>query len=179
MRGVVDGLESAVPMVYHLPGPYQEDTFTVRFVAAFDDALAPVLLTLDTLAAYVDPDLAPEDFVAFLAGWVGVELDEQTRLEDRRRAVRSAVNAYRRRGTSVGLAEVVARASGGDVEVTETGASRWSTVPGTDLPGGPAPMARIRVAVDDPDGVDLARLRAVVEAATPAHVQHVLEVVGR
>ena len=178
MRGVIEGLESAAPLLYRLPGTYQDDPFTARFVAAFDDALAPVLLTLDNLAAYVDPDLAPDDFVAFLAGWVGVELDEQTGSEDRRRAVRSAVTAYHRRGTAEGLALVVGHATDGEVEVTETGGARWSTSPGADLPGEPAPRVTIRVTVADPNDVDLPRLRAVVEAATPAHVPHVIEVVG-
>jgi phage tail-like protein len=179
VRGMVEGLESAVPLLYQLPGPYQEDGFAARFVAAFDDALAPVVVTLDNLAAYVDPDLAPEDFVAFLAGWVVVELDEQTGPDQRRRAVRSAVAAYRRRGTTRGLTEVVRHAAGGDVEVTESGGARWSAVPGSELPGDSTAQVTIRVSVDDPDGVDLARLRAVVDAAKPAHVPHVLEVVRR
>ena len=179
MRGVVEGLESVVPVLYTLPGPYQEDPFTRRFVAAFDDALAPVLLTLDNLSSYVDPDLAPADFVAFLAGWVGLEPDEQSRPEERRRAVREAVAAYRRRGTPEGLARVVGHATGGRVEVTESGGSRWSTAPGADLPGEPEPQVRLRVVVDDPADVDLPRLRAVVAAAMPAHVPHVVEVVGR
>lgn len=179
MRGAVEGLDSAMPLLYQLPGPYQEDPFTARFVAAFDDALAPVLVTLDNLAAYVDPELAPEDFVAFVAGWVGVELDEQTNAADRRRAVGSAVAAYRKRGTSLGLAQVVGHASGGEVEVTETGGAEWSTVPGAPLPGEPRARVTVRVTVDDPEDVDIPRLEAVVEAAAPAHVAHVLEVVGR
>jgi phage tail-like protein len=166
-------------MLYRLPGPYQEDPFTVQFIAAFDDALAPVLVTLDNLAAYVDPDLAPDDFVTFLASWVGVELDEQTGPDERRRTVRSAVAAYRRRGTADGLTQVVTHACGGNVEVSETGGARWSTTPGAELPGEPGTQVTIRVTVDDPDGVDLPRLRAVVAAATPAHVAPVIEVVGR
>lgn len=176
---MVEGLESAAPLLYLLPGAYQEDLFTARFVAAFDDALAPVLLTLDNLAAYVDPDLAPADFVAFLAGWVGVQLDEQSDTEDRRRAVRSAVTAYRRRGTAEGLALVVGHATDGEVEVIETGGARWSTSPGAELPGESTPHVTIRVTVADPKGVDVPRLRSVVAAATPVHVPHVLEVVGR
>jgi phage tail-like protein len=176
---MVEGLENAVPLLYQLPGAYQEDDFTTRFVAAFDDILAPVVLTLDNLTAYVDPDLAPSDFVAFVAGWVGVELDEQTTTHDGRRAVRSAVAAYRRRGTAAGLAQLVGNASGGEVELTESGGARWSTSPGTPLPGEATSQVTVRVIVDDPGSVDLPRLRAVVAAAVPASVPHVLEVVGR
>ena len=121
MRGLVDGLDTPLPLLLALPGPYQEDYFTARFVGAFDDALAPVLCTLDSLAAYVDPDLAPGDFVNFVAAWVGTELDEQSSLAERRVAVRSAVTAYRRRGTVRGLTELAARVTGGDVDITESG----------------------------------------------------------
>ena len=179
MRGLVDGLDTPLPLLLALPGPYQEDYFTARFVGAFDDALAPVLCTLDSLAAYVDPDLAPGDFVNFVAAWVGTELDEQSSLAERRVAVRSAVTAYRRRGTVRGLTELAARVTGGDVDITESGGARWSTAPRSDLPGGPEVQVRIRVVVDDPDAVDLARLRAVLGEATPVHVPLVLEVVGR
>jgi phage tail-like protein len=179
MRGLIEGLESAVPVLLQLPGAFHEDDFTARFVGAFDDGFAPILATLDSLAAYVDPDLAPDDFVAFVAQWVGVELDEQTALADRRGTVRSAVPTHRRRGTAEGLRHVVAHATGGDVEVTETGGARWSATPGAALPGDPVPQIRIRIAVADPGGVDLARLGAVVDSAKPTHVQHVIEVVAR
>lgn len=176
---MVEGVESAAPVLLQLPGAFHEHDFTARFVSAFDLGLAPILGTLDSLAAYVDPDLAPSDFVEFLAQWVRVELDEATEPADRRGAVRSAVLTHRRRGTAEGLRQVVAYATGGAVDVTETGGARWSSTPGTELPGDPVPMVRIRVAVDDPEHLDHARLEAVVDSAKPAHVVHVLEVVAR
>ena len=70
-RGMVAGLASPAPLLHRLPGVLQDDEFTQRFVRAFDDAYAPILTTLDSLACYFDPHLAPPDFVDFLAGWVG------------------------------------------------------------------------------------------------------------
>lgn len=179
MRGMVEGLESAAPVLLQLPGAFHEHDFTARFVSAFDVGLAPLIATLDSLAAYVDPELAPDDFVEFLAHWVGVELDEATDPTDRRRAVRSSVLTHRRRGTAEGLRQVVAYATGGDVEVTETGSASWSSTPGTTLPGEPVPIVQIRVAVDVPEHLDRVRLEAVVDSAKPAYVAHVIEVVAR
>ena len=84
-RGTIDGLHSAVPIVSLLPGIYQDDLFTQEFTGGLDDVLAPVFTTLDCLDTYVDPWLAPEDFLEWLAGWVGVVIDEGWPL-DRSRA---------------------------------------------------------------------------------------------
>jgi hypothetical protein len=54
-RGAVPGLASPAPVTSMRPGVYLEDDLLGRFVSAFDDALAPVFLTLDTLECYVDP----------------------------------------------------------------------------------------------------------------------------
>ena len=81
MRGTVDGLRSPVPIAGLLPGIYQDDQFTQDFTGGLDDVLAPVFATLDNIDAYVDPWLAPEDFLQWLAGWMGVVIDEGWPLE--------------------------------------------------------------------------------------------------
>ena len=179
VRGRIDGLESPFPILSQLPGVYQEEGFTERFVASFDDGLAPIVSTLDNLASYVDPDLAPEDFLAWLAGWVAVELDDQTRTEDLRRAVRESVPNHRRRGTRAGLREIVSHLTGAQVEVTDSGGAVWSLTPGTPLPGDAEPVVRVRILVDRVETFDRTRLEAVVRSAKPAHVADVLEVSER
>ncbi|OFE15514.1 hypothetical protein BA895_06755 [Humibacillus sp. DSM 29435] len=176
MRGRVDGLQSPFPVLFQLPGVYQEEGFTERFVGAFDDSLAPLVSSLDNLATYVDPDLTPPDFLAWLAGWVAVDLDDQTRTADLRRAVRASVPTHRRRGTRLGLREVVSHLTGAQVEVTDSGGAIWSVTPGTPLPGDPDPVVRIRVLVDDLGSLDRSRLEAVVRSAKPVHVADVIEV---
>ena len=90
MRGAVLGLASPAPLLQRIPGVLQDDEFMRRLVSAFDEGFAPVLVTLDGLAGYVDPWLAPEDFLGWLAGWVGVELDGAWTLEQSRAAVAGA-----------------------------------------------------------------------------------------
>ena len=55
---------------------YQDDSFALGFTAALDEVLAPVFNSLDNLDSYLDPELSPEDFLDWLAGWLGLVLDE-------------------------------------------------------------------------------------------------------
>lgn len=176
MRGLVRDLPSPQPVGRTLPALYGEDAFTQRFVGAFDDVIAPVFASLDALDAYLDPMVAPEDFLEWLSGWVGIALD-QTWPEERRRAfVASAVELFRLRGTSTGLAAHVAIFTGGEVEIVESGAAGWSSQPDAAIPGESTPDLLVRVKAPDPRALDTARLEALVAAAKPAHVPHRIEV---
>jgi phage tail-like protein len=179
MRGLVEGLSSPHPMAAGLPSIYQEeDAFTVRFTEAFDDSLAPIFSTLDNLPAYFDPRYAPEDFLAWLAGWVAIELDETWDLERRRAAVLGGADLLRRRGTAIGLTTELELATGGQVEVLESGGSAWSLDAGSPMVGAARPALLVRIHVDNPGGVDADRVARIVEAAKPAHVPHRIEIVA-
>ena len=80
MRGAVPGLPTPHPIGLALPALYLDDGFTQRFTAGLDEVLAPVLLTLDCLDAYLDLELAPPDFLDWLAGY---RMPEPTRLADK------------------------------------------------------------------------------------------------
>jgi phage tail-like protein len=90
-----------------MPAPFQGDSFTERFLSAFDDIIAPVLTTLDTIDAYLDPWLTPPDFLPWLAGWVGAELDENWSEQQQRRLVATAVDLLQWRGTRRGTVELI------------------------------------------------------------------------
>lgn len=176
MRGVGAVLANPFPMGMRLPGLYHDDDFVQRFVSAFDTALAPAVAALDNLPAYLDPAVAPADFVEWLAGWVGVSLDENWPLERRRDLVARAAPLYRRRGTAGALAEQVALYAGVVPEVIETGGVAWSAEPGAALPGSAETRLTVRVVVPDPSAVDVRRLEAIVAEAKPAHIPATVEV---
>jgi len=178
-RGLVRSLISPHPLAESLPALYQEDDFTQRFVSAFDAALAPIFAALDNFPAYLDPWLTPEDFLEWLGSWFGIVLDESWSLTRRRALVSRAFEFYRMRGTATGLKEQVAVLTGGTVELHETGGVASSTTAGGALPGSPNFAVLVRVTVDDPATINLARLDALVMAAKPAHVTHKVEIVKR
>jgi phage tail-like protein len=181
MRSTIPGLPTARPLVDLLPGVLQEDEFAQRFTAGLDDVLAPVFATLDSLVAYVDPWLAPEDFLSWLGGWVGVEVDEDLPVEVRRALVARAVEQFRARGTVAGLRAHVSDFFGGRVQVTDSGGVAWSAKPGGAAESLPEaePRVKVRLTVSDPGQVSKAALQALVAAAKPAHVMHEVEVRGR
>src|SRR5437764_8998509 len=178
-RGLVKALISPHPLADTLPALFQEDDFTQRFISAFDAALAPVFATLDNLPAYLDPWLAPEDFLEWLASWFGMALDESWSLERRRALVAKAFDFYRMRGTAGGLQAELELLTGGTIELHETGGMATSTAAGAALPASANVPLAVRVTVDDPTTVNARRLNALVAAAKPAHVTHKVGVVKR
>lgn len=177
MRGLVADLATPHSIRDALPALYREDEFAERFVGAMDELFAPVFTSIDCFTAYLDPGLAPDDFLEWLAGWVGVSLDQTWPLERRRRMVASAVELYRRRGTVAGLAAQLEIFTGGVVTITESGGVAWSATPGSALPGDSTPCLIVRVAVPDPRSIAMARLEALVSSAKPAHMPHQIQVV--
>jgi phage tail-like protein len=186
--GAVQPLVNPHPLGPMLPGLYQEDevdrhtgrvrpNFAQRFTAALDDVLAPIFSCLDNTDAYFDPWLAPDDFLNWLATWIGLELDENWPLERRRALVARAVSLYHRRGTVRGLIDEVEIFTGVEPEVLDNGGVRWATSPGAAPPGEPEPRLTVRIRTADPANVDVTRLDALVAAARPANVPAAVEVV--
>ncbi len=177
MRGLVPGLPSAHPLGSTLPALYQDDDFAQRFLSGLDEVVAPVLTTIDNFDTYLDPSLTPGDFLDWLAGWVGIVLDDSWDESRRRAIVARATELYRMRGTAAGLAGQVEIQTGGSVEIVENGATGWSVDPGGDLPGSSDPLVVVRVTVADPKSIDTGQLDAMVAAAKPAHVPHRIEII--
>ncbi|MEV6824454.1 phage tail protein [Amycolatopsis sp. NPDC051102] len=176
MRAGIPGLPSPHPIGEQLPAVYAEDRFVQSFTGALDEVLAPVLSTLDNFAGYLDPRLAPEDFVGRLAHWVALGVDESWSPAQLRQLVTSSVELHRWRGTQRGLAEYVRLLTGGAVEVTDSGGVVESPQPGAPLPDPGPPWVQVRVRVPDPARVDVRRLTATVVDAVPAHVRVAVEV---
>jgi phage tail-like protein len=176
MRSAVDDLISPHPLGERMPAVYTDDDFTQRFTQALDEVLAPVFTVLDCFPAYLDPRLAPADFVDWLAGWVALDLDESWSAPQRRELVARAVRLHRFRGTRRGLAEHVWLLTGGRVDIADSGGTSTSQQPLGPVPGSSPAHVLIRIRVADPDGVDRARITAAVRRMVPAHVATTIEV---
>lgn len=178
-RGLMAGTATPHPLETLLPGLFLEDRFSLGICAGLDDVLAPVPVTLDCLDSYFDPLLTPPDFLEWLAGWVGLSIDQNWSEAQRRSLVRQASELYRWQGTVRGIIEHVRLYTGVEPEVHDSGGAAWSQVPDGALPGSALPGLRVQVAIDSGDDLDVSRLDAIVSAAKPAHVPHSVNVVTR
>ncbi|GAA4224060.1 phage tail protein [Actinomadura meridiana] len=177
MRGAVDGLHSPHPLGPRLPSVFAEDDLIQRYVSGLDDLFAPLMTVLDCLEAYFSPDLAPIDFVGWLADWVGAELHGEETERQARGAVAAATALHRLRGTRRGLATAVRLGFGVTPEIAESGGAAWSERPRGQFPGEREPRLEVVVRVPDPSKVDERRLDALVGAVRPAHVPYAVHVV--
>jgi phage tail-like protein len=178
-RGPLDvEARSAHPISDYLPSLFHDNEFMMSFVAGLDEVLAPVFMALDSLPAYLDPEVAPDDFVDFLGDWVGAELDPAWPIEKRREVVANAAALQSFRGTRAGLAAQIQLLFGVESEILDSGGVSSSAAPGGPLPGDDQPRMLVRLRVADPSSIDVRRLDALVRSSKPAHVVHEIEVVG-
>jgi phage tail-like protein len=183
--GVAAALRQAIPAVY------QEDPLFMLLCAAFDDLMAPLVTAVDCFDAYLDPYLAPADFLPWLADLVGYQGSVRQGTSPERAQIAGAVRDHARRGTALGIREAAARAAAvplEQVELDDPGGTQWSSVPGaasshwTELNG--SPSATVHVTAPVPSGPHktatpkdvqknaqklLAAVRAAIEEAAGVH----------
>lgn len=177
-RGHIPGLSTPRSLVDQLPGALQEDEFCRKMVGAFDEVLAPVFSSLDCFDSYLDPMLAPDDFVEWLATWVGVDIDETWTLERRRRLIAEAATLYRIRGTTAGLSTHVRLYAGASPEIEESGGCGWSQTADNPIPGSAQPYLVVRLPVEDVGDLRQSTFSRIVAANRPAHVPFQVEIVS-
>jgi phage tail-like protein len=173
MRGPVsDQRPAAAGGAYRISGPvpavFHEDPLFLELCAAFDELLGPFVTALDCFPAYLDPWLAPADYLGWLATLVGQEPPPGQERPSRAH-IAGAVRAYRARGTARGVraaAAAAARVPDKDVMVTEGGTVTYSDTAGAAVCPAFSPAVVITVKV--PAGTDTAAVTARVrDAAGP------------
>lgn len=173
-----------VSAAYRVSGPvpalFHEDPLFLELCAAFDELLSPMVAALDCFAAYLDPGLAPDDFLAWLGSLVGAEPDSGPGPGagggSFRELIAGAVRSYHVRGTPDGLRDAVAAATGvpaAQIRVTECGAVTWSQSPG--LAESPPFDPVVGIELPAPPGQDpgavAARARAAAAPSLPVFSQ--------
>ena len=111
----------------YLPAIYQQDPgsreFLTRLLALFESLLADPGQLMDTLPRLIDPWAAPDEsqapWLAWLAGWLALDLDDTWDEARRRLIVAEAFELYGRRGTTAGLRRLVSLAAGAPAYVHE------------------------------------------------------------
>jgi phage tail-like protein len=158
-----------------LPAMYQEQDFGVRFLAALEGVLDPIVAILDCLPAYLRADFAPHDLLELMTGWLGLELDETQPREHRRELIRRAPDVGRRRGTAAGL-ELALRLAfpGVPLRIEDGGGVVWAGDPAGLPEAGPQEFV---VYCDHALAEErLAAIARFIERAKPVHVAYRLRV---
>jgi len=108
-----------------LPPVLADDLGAATLARAVDTMLAPVIEALDDLDAYVDPRLAPDDWIDWLAHWPGLPVSERMSSSAERTLLKNTgkIGAYL--GTAQAVAELLTAATRGSVAVRDNGGVQW------------------------------------------------------
>ncbi len=170
--------------VQYLPAPYQGDSFTGRFLMIFESIIEPIERTIDNIPHYLDPKVTPADWLSWIAGWIGQDLDENWPLDRRRLLVSRAGQLHRGSGTRRSLKEHLEIYSGRNALVIENfdgirlgqdSALGLNARIGEFKPH----TVDVTIQVDRAGDVDERILHQIIEIEKPAHVVHTLHVLDR
>lgn len=104
----------------YLPGIYHDNTFTIRFLALLESILAPIEWDINNFDLYLDPNTAPASFLPWLANWFGMRFDHTWTEERQREFLRHAADLQARRGTAVGLQQLLKIYTGETAVIDDT-----------------------------------------------------------
>ncbi len=149
--------------IKYLPGVYRADPaagdFLDRFLSIFDTLRGKTNGTITDIARYFDPCATPanrpgsgaNDFLAWLAAWLGMTLKNGWPIEKRRRLLKNAHRLYARRGTPEGLRLYIQLYAGVEPRILEMFRLRqWlsvdhSTLGNHSTVAGESPMNRLQI----------------------------------
>ncbi|NLX11319.1 MAG: phage tail protein [Chloroflexi bacterium] len=145
----------------HLPAIYatspQRDTLA-RLLGLFESLFAGAEGQIAGLDRYFDVEAVPAAWLPWLAGWLGLELDERWSEAYQREALAGAFALYAWRGTAEGLRRALKFFAGVEAIVeSPIQYATWWALPGADDPGDPDVCTSVlgfttRLAPAEPDG---------------------------
>lgn len=120
---------------------------------------------MDNFDLFLDPDVAPAEFLPWLANWFGVLLQPDWSEAQRRAYLRHAGFIFARRGTRAALKKVLEIFTGVEPDIDDTA---------NDLP----PFTfRVRLPMRATSG-QVEQISALIDAHKPAHTTYLLEFTG-
>lgn len=120
-----------------LPAVYRDTEncgqFLERLLALFESFFSHVEGEIESLPALFDPKAAPKDFLPWLAGGLGLDLDENWTEETQRRIIARIFELSGKRGTVAGLRESLRLFAGVDAIIDEPLLNAaWWALPASD-----------------------------------------------
>jgi len=157
-----------------LPGCYQADSinFLNRFLLIFESVLGPLERTIGQLDYYYKPQVTPYELMPWLATWVGLVLNENWSIIDRRKLISRAAELYRLRGTRRGLSEYLKIYTGVTPRIIES----WQQIPIPQYASLPDHVFLVILDVADVAAIDRSLVQEIIDSEKPAHTSYFLEI---
>lgn len=107
--------------------------FLARLLSLFESFLSGVEFEIDSLPALFDPKATPQRFLAWLAGCMGLDLDQNWDEQKQRQIIARIFELSGRRGTAAGLRESLRLFAGVNATIEEPLLhAAWWSLPSTD-----------------------------------------------
>jgi phage tail-like protein len=110
-------------LLRRLPRIYSREETAADFLRRYLSIMEGAMREIDLRAVYrhvlLDPDAAPQEALSWLAGFIGLALDNRWPLEARRTLIRNGVRLFRFRGTVAGLKQFIEIYLGRSIEIVE------------------------------------------------------------
>ncbi len=117
----------------YLPMIYEDDEFMGRYLMIFERMLEPIETRINNMADYFDPQLMPENILAYMADVLDLDFDPNWPEDRRRRMVAMGIQMHRLRGTKRGLQQILEIYTGGQVQIVERTAQSMKVGAGSKL----------------------------------------------
>jgi phage tail-like protein len=152
-------------LINQMPVGMLESDFFVRFLSLFQEVATTLLDGADNVENIVDPTIAPDAMLRWMASWIGVDsVDRSLPDELQRLIVRSSSETMSWRGTKAGLTRFLEMTSGGAAEVVD-GGGVWREGEA------PSDTATVRMTVASTGWLGEADFIALLRDEVPAHVR--------
>lgn len=103
----------------YLPAIYSEDDFIGRYLLIFESILSPITWMVDNFDMYLSPEVAPSEWLRWMASWFDVLIVPELPIDRQRALVAQLGWLFFRRGTRAGLERLLTLYYGVKPEIIE------------------------------------------------------------
>lgn len=103
----------------YLPSIYEDDEFLGRYLLIFESIMSPITWAIDNFEEYLGPEMAPVEWVQWLASWFDVLLVPEVPEARQREVLKQIGWLFLRRGTPAGLERLLELYFGVNVSILE------------------------------------------------------------
>lgn len=104
----------------YLPAIYSEDQFIGRYLLIFESILSPISWLVDNFDMFLSPEVAPPEWLQWMAGWFDVVIVPELPIAHQRAIVEQLGWLFFRRGTKAGLERLLTLYFGTKPEIVES-----------------------------------------------------------